>query len=244
MIKQSEVSRITEPVMAETTIETTYERATCWPVSWSGVWVGALAAIVAVLLIGLVGIAVGAHVIDRENRWVDVRKLSIAALVFSVCGAFFSFVIGGWIADKIAGFRRAEPAMLHGALSWLIAVPLLVAFAGLGAGSLFAGWHAGLSGSPSWAAASALPFERPEPPPGAVASEAEWRDYRTRLAEYNQKVEQWKADSPKVARNTALGGVTALLLGLVGSVLGGWLASGEPMSVTYYRTRTKALPGQ
>jgi hypothetical protein len=31
--------------------------------------------------------------------------------------------------------------------------------------------------------------------------------------------------------------VTALLLGLVGGVIGGWMASGEPMTFTYYRTR-------
>jgi hypothetical protein len=31
--------------------------------------------------------------------------------------------------------------------------------------------------------------------------------------------------------------VTALLLGLVGSVIGGWMASGEPMTLTYWRTR-------
>jgi len=40
-----------------------------------------------------------------------------------------------------------------------------------------------------------------------------------------------------VARNAALGAFTALLVGLIGSVIGGWLASGEPMTFTYYRTR-------
>jgi hypothetical protein len=34
--------------------------------------------------------------------------------------------------------------------------------------------------------------------------------------------------------------VVALLLGLVGSALGGWMASGEPMSMTYYRRRERA----
>ena len=29
--------------------------------------------------------------------------------------------------------------------------------------------------------------------------------------------------------------MTSLLIGLVGSVLGGWMASGEPMSLTYRR---------
>jgi hypothetical protein len=46
-----------------------------------------------------------------------------------------------------------------------------------------------------------------------------------------------------VARNTALGALTALLLGLVGSVLGGWMASGEPMSFTHYRKRDLAPTG-
>jgi hypothetical protein len=40
-------------------------------------------------------------------------------------------------------------------------------------------------------------------------------------------------------RNTALANLTALLLGLVGGVLGGWMASGEPMTWTYYRRRTR-----
>jgi hypothetical protein len=44
-------------------------------------------------------------------------------------------------------------------------------------------------------------------------------------------------DIAAAVRNTALATVTALLLGLVGSVLGGWMASGEPMSWTYYRRR-------
>jgi hypothetical protein len=39
-------------------------------------------------------------------------------------------------------------------------------------------------------------------------------------------------------RNAALGGVTALLLGLAGAVVGGWLASGEPMSIRYRRARS------
>jgi hypothetical protein len=41
-------------------------------------------------------------------------------------------------------------------------------------------------------------------------------------------------------RNGALAAVLGLLLGLVGAVLGGWMASGEPMQVTYYRRRDRA----
>jgi len=48
---------------------------------------------------------------------------------------------------------------------------------------------------------------------------------------------QWREDTPRAVRNAALGAVTALLLGLVGSVIGGWMASGEPMTFGHHRYR-------
>jgi uncharacterized membrane protein YeaQ/YmgE (transglycosylase-associated protein family) len=39
-------------------------------------------------------------------------------------------------------------------------------------------------------------------------------------------------------RSTALASLTAVLLGLIGSVIGGWIASGEPMSFTHHLTRS------
>ena len=111
----------------EAAAEIEYERWVHWPVNWSAVWVGALAALVAVLVFGLIGIAVGAHLLGPEHRVVDLKKLGMGALIFSVFSAFVAFVIGGWITGKIAGILRSEPAMLHGAVMWCVAVPLLAA---------------------------------------------------------------------------------------------------------------------
>lgn len=173
-----------------------------WPVSWSAVWTGALAALATALMFGLIGRALGAH--QAADGTVGGDTFGWLALLFGVLGSFFSFVVGGWVAGKIAGFRRAEPSALHGAISWLVAVPLLLTLAALGAGALFGNWFGGLAGTPVWAA-------------GATAA----------------------ADpgSAEGARNTALAALTALILGLIGSVLGGWMASGEPMSASYYRHR-------
>jgi hypothetical protein len=49
------------------------------------------------------------------------------------------------------------------------------------------------------------------------------------------------ADAVTAIRNSALAAVVSLLLGLVGSVIGGWMASGEPMTLTYYRRRQVPL---
>jgi uncharacterized membrane protein len=45
------------------------------------------------------------------------------------------------------------------------------------------------------------------------------------------------------ARNGAAAAAAALLMGLMGSVIGAWMGSGEPMSVGGYRVRVEPLPG-
>jgi len=224
---------------AEVRQELRHEAVSSWPVNWTGIFVGALASIAAVILFGLIGVALGAHTVDANNRVVDLRKMGIATLIFSVCAAFFSFVIGGWVCAKVAGIYHSESGSLHGAITWLTSIPAMILMIALGAGSLMGGWAAGLSGTPSWATASATtPFERPD----ALSASATAEDraaYDAAMADYNSKVRQWREDTPKVTRNTAIGAATALLLGLMGAVLGGWMASGEPMNFTHHRNRNR-----
>jgi hypothetical protein len=184
----------------------TYQGWECasWPVSWSAIWVGALAALAVALIIGLIGFTVGAYQVGPDARIMSWKKVQILTLVFSICGAFFAFVIGGWTAGKILGSPRAEASVLHGAIVWLVAVPLLLGFASLGAANYFGGWYGGLAGTPVWATPANVAVD-----PQAAA----------------------------VARNAALGALVALLVGLMGGVIGGWLASGEPMTLTFHRTR-------
>ncbi|MGH7311748.1 MAG: hypothetical protein ACREJV_01150 [Candidatus Rokuibacteriota bacterium] len=182
-------------MMVDETFVVVEGRNQAWPVAWSAVWVGALAAVAIGLMIGLLGYAFGAHqVAQAPFDWGTVRW---AGVIFSIGGAFFAYVAGGWVAVKIAGFRRSEPAMLHGAIAWLVTVPFLMLLGALGAGSYFGGWYGGLAG-------------------GAIPAD------------------------PAVAaafRNSAVATAIAMLLGLIGSALGGWMGSGEPMSLSYYRQR-------
>ena len=94
-----------------------------WPIAWSAVWVGALTAMAVGTLIGLIGYAVGAN---EASQYVDWKKLHLIGLIFSVGGAFFSYVAGGWAAARIAGRVRSEPAILHGAVVWLLTIPMLL----------------------------------------------------------------------------------------------------------------------
>jgi hypothetical protein len=171
-----------------------------WPV-WSAVWVGALSALAVGLVIGLIGYAIGAHQLTAP-RTTTFSNVRLVTTIFSVAGAFFAFVVGGWVAGRILGARRAEPAILHGVIAWLVTVPVMLLLGALGATAMWGGWYGGLVASPAW---MATPPTTPE-----IAA---------------------------AVRNGALASVAALLLGLVGSVIGGWMASGEPMMLGHYRRR-------
>ena len=180
-----------------------------WPVSWSAIWVGALAGVAMVLIFGLLGIALGVYSGVPARGYPSWREFGLGSLIMSVLGAFLSFSVGGWVAGKIDGGGRSEVTMLHAAIAWLVAVPFLVGFAALGSGVYFGTWYAGLAGAPPWVA-----------PP----------------------VAQVPAEAIRIARIAATGALTALLLSLVGAVVGGWMASGEPMTLTHYRTRERGRP--
>ena len=183
-----------------------------WPVFWSAVWVGALSALAAGLIFGLIGVAVGAHLLGPDHRIVNWKDFHIGSLIFSVFGAFLAYVIAGWVTAKVAGLLRSEPAMLHGAIAWLVAVPLLMALTAAGGSTAFGSWYGGLA-TPQWASA-------PASKAGAATD--------------SPQTKQEAEDAARAARNSALGALTALILGLVGSVLGGWMASGEPMTFAHY----------
>jgi hypothetical protein len=177
---------------------------TGWHLNWGSVFVGALAGLVAAVLFSLIALAVGAHkaVDDRILKWAD---LGPATIIFSVLGAFFASVIGAWVAAKMSGARRAEPAILHGVAAWLVSMAIVLLFAALsGANTLGGGYLGGLT------------------PPGAPAPANTPVDPNTAIA----------------IRNAAVGSVLGILIGLMGAVVGGWFASGEPMNVNYYRTRS------
>ena len=112
-----------------------------WYVSWSGVFVGALSALALLLVFGLTAIAVGAYQIGQ--RFATWHEFHLITLVFSVFGSFLSFVLGGWAAARVTGTRRAEIAMLHGAIAWLVTIPGLLFFAALGAGGYLGTWYGG-----------------------------------------------------------------------------------------------------
>ena len=196
-------------VRTDREVTATVDRWTAWPVYWGPVILGAMAAVVATVLFGLIGTAIGAHKSGNEGRITTWSGVGFAGLAYAVIASFFAFVIGAWAAVRVAGIRRAETAVLHGAIAWVVAVFVMFLIAGM-SGAIFNGWYTSLAPTPAVPAVPGQPVD----PNVAIA-----------------------------ARNGALAAAAALLMGLIGSVIGGWIASGEPMTIGNYRVRVEPLSG-
>jgi hypothetical protein len=116
-----------------------------WPVYWSAIWVGVLAGLAVAVVIGLVGIALGARQTGAPRPITTYGDVTLLGALFAVLGAFCAGVVGGWVAARIGGFRRAEPAMLHGAIVWLVGLPILLVAIALGGAAYLGGWYSGLA---------------------------------------------------------------------------------------------------
>lgn len=204
-----------------------------WPINWSAIAVGVLTALALGVVFSLIGLALGAYHLSPDYRVVDVKKIHWATMVLGVCGAFFAFVVAGWAAGKIAGILYSETAMLYGAIVWLAVIPLLALFSTLGVAGYAGSWYAGLNNA-TWAVQAPYVLDRPSL--SLAPTDNERARYDAAFAEYQRKVERWNAETPVATRNAALLALTALVVSLLGSVLGGWMASGEPMSWRYDRS--------
>ena len=123
---------------------TTYE-VRHWPINWSAVFAGSLAALAVAVIAGLASVAAGAQMVGHGESVTNWHRVQVGGLIWAVCSAFFSFVVGGWVAGKITGHTICEHSMLHAALAWCVAIPFFILITALGAGSYLGGWYSGLA---------------------------------------------------------------------------------------------------
>lgn len=99
-------------------------------VSWGGVWGGVLVATGALLLLGALGVAIGASAIDPQRA--DPDKVMTAAGVWGALSLLVSLFVGGMVATRIGMVYDRATGVFEGALVWIVAIALMGLFAGGG----------------------------------------------------------------------------------------------------------------
>lgn len=192
-------------------------------VHWGPIVAGLLTALTALLLLSLVGLAIGLTTVNAGTAAAQGAPPPDAgrnSAIWAGIAGIVSFLLGGYVAGRTAAVFNRGWGALNGALVFMLAVPLILWLAGQGLGTVL-----GSLGNLSGALASN---------PGA-AEAAQGAAGQAQSAVQNVQPAD-VARAAEAARNTAWGTLAGSLLGLGASAFGGWLGTRHP-TVTERRTR-------
>ena len=108
-------------------------------VSWGAVLAGVTVALVTQLLLGVLGIAIGASTIDPLREQDPTSGLGTGAGVWFVLTGLISLFAGGWTAGRMAGIHRVVDSTLHGVLTWGVATLFTFYLLTTGVGAIIGG---------------------------------------------------------------------------------------------------------
>lgn len=111
-------------------------------ISWGAIFAGTVIILVAQLLLGMLGMGIGATTVDPATQGSPSgQALSMGAAIWWVVSSLIAVFLGAWVAGRLAGMPRPQDGMLHGLVTWGFSTLLLVyllttAVSGLVGGSM------------------------------------------------------------------------------------------------------------
>ena len=188
-------------------------------VRWGPIWAGLLTALAAILLLSLLGLALGLTALDAGRAVVQGNAPNQAGWLSALWGgltAIVAFLLGGYVAGKTAAIFDRKWGAFNGALVFLLTIPVTLLLAGLGLGAIL-----GTLGN----YVSALNIDL-----------AQLRDAAQSAANQAGQAAQnaQPADVARIAENArygAWGTLIGLLLGLGAAALGGALGTRRELAV-------------
>ena len=103
----------------------TYDVATTAPsllkrISWGAIFAGTAVALGILILMGLLGSAIGIGAIDPGEEANPLAGLDTGAAIWWVISSLVALFVGGRVAGQLAGFPSRTTAMLHGLTVWAL----------------------------------------------------------------------------------------------------------------------------
>jgi len=108
-------------------------------VSWASVLAGVTVALVTQLLLGVLGIAIGASSVHPLHEQDPTAGLGTGAGIWFIVTGLVSLFAGGWTAGHLAGIPRVIDSSLHGVLTWGVATLFTFYLLTTGVGAIIGG---------------------------------------------------------------------------------------------------------
>jgi hypothetical protein len=198
------------PTLASnTTIVTPFDR-----VRWGPIWAGIFTALSTLAVLGVLGLAIGATVYDRNDSG---RAFGIGAGIWGVLSYLIAFALGGWIAARSAIVAGSRNGLLNGSMVWAVAIPLMLFVLGGGLAAAV-GAASNVASNPGITDNAGAG--------GSVIDQAQTASSRigANTGTSNTTVEDVRRTSARTAWWTLI----SLILGLAAAATGGYLGSHEP----------------
>lgn len=117
-----------------------YTAAPLRRVAWGAIFAGAAISTALMVLLGILGLAIGATVIEPDSAdSPSARAFGIGAGVWWLVSGILALLAGGWATGRLAGLRRRWEAPLHGLVTWAVATTALVVLMGSAVGAVASG---------------------------------------------------------------------------------------------------------
>lgn len=127
------------------TLEPTIERrqytsAPLRRVSWGAIFAGAAIATAVMVLLGLLGVAIGATISDpMSGDTPSAKAFGIGAGLWWIVSGILALLAGGWAAARMAGLRRKGEGPMHGLVTWAVTTIALVVLMSSAIGAIASG---------------------------------------------------------------------------------------------------------
>lgn len=187
-------------------------RGAVWPdaitrISWGGVFAGVAVALTLHLLLNLLGVAIGAGVIDpAQNDTPTAASLSTGSVVWIIASGIISAFVGAYVSSRLSGRAARSTGALHGLTTWavttLVVFYLLTTSVGALIGGAFTGVTSVFSGAGSTIATAATTAA-----PALANSTDPFSGIEQRIREASG------GNDPQALRDTAVSAIRAVLTG-------------------------------
>ena len=177
-------------------------------VQWGPIVAGLLTAIATMLVMTVLGIALGASVLDRNAPGDDIGTW---AGIWGAISAIVSFFVGGWVAAKTAAVGGPFAGLINGFMVGAAGLALILWLTGAGLGNLFGTIGANVGDIANVAQDQAQQQGATPADAQAQADQAQAQGEQTARGAFDE------------VRNGAWGTLLGLLLALGAASLGGYL---------------------
>lgn len=176
-------------------------------ISWGGVFAGVAIALSLHLLLNLLGLAIGAGVIDpAQNDTPTAASLSTGSVIWMIASGIIAAFVGAYVASRMSGRVVRSTGALHGLTTWsvttLVVFYMLTTSVGALVGGAFSGVTSVFSGAGSTIATA------------ATAAAPSLANANNPVATIEQQIREASGgNDPQALRDAAVSAVRAALTG-------------------------------